>query len=483
MELTWPARGATPQDNLELSDDSDIEVHPNVDKRSFIRAKQNKIHMERQQRRHQIETLKYERVVNEGLMARISGLLDALRAHADEARSGAKNPAELAFRAVMESAAALKPEDDVPPPPPEGVHANVEQPPSYTKMMAALLDQVNKALDEKGLTAGEGGGRYDGMLDEVAGHLSKVKDLQGDLTEKLAELEKEEGRKITSESIHTGFDSSFVAKSSPEDRKERAKGTTASGVELLNPGHADATSLPSPSAAGDDDAEDEDEMTASADGKKFGTIASDNYAQSLSFLSAHPHILAEKEQDGLLVLAFDAALRGGPGDDEAARRLVHQALLLQYCRALGRDGVALFFKRVTTPGHQARDVFATDVRDTYARIRTRAREITAQRARDAAAGVPADGVEQIQLHAVEPGTVINIHVPPATGGTPEEVAARAIFDAFAPDFRAALESGSLDKVNQALGRMTVPEAEDVVGKLGEVSRCLVPEATGCEHVC
>jgi Cdc37 N terminal kinase binding len=28
---------------LELSDDSDIEVHPNVDKRSFVREKQNQI--------------------------------------------------------------------------------------------------------------------------------------------------------------------------------------------------------------------------------------------------------------------------------------------------------------------------------------------------------------------------------------------------------------------------------------------------------
>ena len=31
-------------DNLELSDDSDIEVHPNVDKKSFIRWKQRDIH-------------------------------------------------------------------------------------------------------------------------------------------------------------------------------------------------------------------------------------------------------------------------------------------------------------------------------------------------------------------------------------------------------------------------------------------------------
>ena len=31
-------------DKIEISDDSDVEVHPNVDKQSFIRWKQRDIH-------------------------------------------------------------------------------------------------------------------------------------------------------------------------------------------------------------------------------------------------------------------------------------------------------------------------------------------------------------------------------------------------------------------------------------------------------
>lgn len=103
-----------------------------------------------------------------------------------------------------------------------------------------------------------------------------------------------------------------------------------------------------------------------------------------------------------ILRAFDAQL---DGKDDFARQCVHQALLLQYCRALGRDGVALFFKRITTKGHQAQDVFVKDVRDTYHKIKARATEINKQRA---AAGEGSSGVEQIQLHAVDPGTVINI---------------------------------------------------------------------------
>lgn len=55
---------------------TDVEVHPNVDKRSFIRAKQNQIHMERQQRKIQTEALKYEQVVNDGLTTTFLACID-----------------------------------------------------------------------------------------------------------------------------------------------------------------------------------------------------------------------------------------------------------------------------------------------------------------------------------------------------------------------------------------------------------------------
>lgn len=91
-------------DALELSDDSDIEVHPNVDKRSFIRAKQNQIHQERLSRKHRITTLKYERVINDGLLARIDALLKSLDSHKAEVESkkDASEVDEVVFDALMD---------------------------------------------------------------------------------------------------------------------------------------------------------------------------------------------------------------------------------------------------------------------------------------------------------------------------------------------------------------------------------------------
>ncbi|KAJ4304198.1 hsp90 co-chaperone Cdc37 [Collariella sp. IMI 366227] len=397
-------------DALELSDDSDIEVHPNVDKRSFIRAKQNQIHMERQQRKNQIETLKYERIINDSLIKRISSLLSSLKTHASDAKT--KNPGEVAFRAVMESAAGLDPKDDQPPPRPAGVHNSEEKLPTYTKMMATLLDQVNKALDEKKIEQDK---RYDGMVTEVEGHLKKVNDLQGELLKKLSELEKEEASKITSEGIHTGFDSSHINKS---------------------------TSSASGSGSKDSSKDDDDtEIVASPLAAQFSQIKSTDYRASLAFLSQHPQILTERETDALLIKAFDAQLEN---KEDLARNCVHQALLLQYCRALGRDGVSLFFKRITTPGHQAQDVFVKDVQDTYTKIKTRAREIVLQRAKEGG-----EAQEQVQLYAVEPGTVINITVPEMGSQDEEGRRKREIFEGFSFEMRRALETGNLDEVNKA----------------------------------
>lgn len=327
-------------DALELSDDSDIEVHPNVDKRSFIRAKQNQIHQARFERRHQIETLKYERVINEGLLRRIDTLLNALRHH----EASAQSPDELVFQSLIESAG--DPTDDQPPNPPEGVHSQEKEHPTYSKMMGALVDQVKKEVD-----VSKSEDRYKEYIKGVQGHHKKVRDLQKELMVKLNELEKEEGRKITSDSIHTGFDSSSVAKSN----KTPSSTKNAETVEVLNPASLKRDALSgndgaissgaeadTEEAADEASAKDEERTELSQLGKEFSKIKAGDYRACLQYISEHPEVVAERETDGLLMEAFNSQITG---EAEYARQCVHQALLIQYCRSLGRDGVGLFFKR------------------------------------------------------------------------------------------------------------------------------------------
>jgi len=230
---------------------------------------------------------------------------------------------------------------------------------------------------------------------------------------------------------------------------------------------ADVEDGPDPDAIGEDD---DESIRPTALGKQFGEIPLGDYRASLNFISSNPSILTERESDGLLVDAFDNQMEGHA---KYAKQCVNQALLIQYCRQLGKDGVGLFFRRITTRGHQAGKLFTDDVNETYNKIKVRVAELAKQKADE-----PAEGEEQIQLHAVDPNTTINITVPrpiptdltASTSQPPpteDEIAARHIFESFPPGFQRALESGKLDEVNRVLGKMSVEEAEEVVAKLGE----------------
>lgn len=315
-------------DQLELSDDSDVEVHPNVDKRSFIRAKQNQIHQQREQRRHDIKTLKYERIINDGLLSRIDKLLETLKKHEDSSAS----PDELLFGTIMDFAS--KPAEDQAPPPPEGVHTHEKEQPKYSQMMGALVDQVKQEFEDS-----KPDNLFKAYIQGVEGHQTKVQDLQKELLAKLAQLEKEEGSKITSDQLHEGFNTSHVAKAAEKEKAAPGKQTE---VELLNPG---SSSQVSGGAANIDDDDDPANVEISPLAKKFASLKPNDYNAYLSFISANPQIVAEKETDGLLVEAFNCQMKG---DEAYARQCVHQGLLLQYCRSLGPDGIKLFFTRHVT---------------------------------------------------------------------------------------------------------------------------------------
>ncbi|KAJ5669381.1 Hsp90 co-chaperone Cdc37 [Penicillium macrosclerotiorum] len=431
-------------DALELSDDSDIEVHPNVDKRSFIRAKQAQIHQQREQRRHDILTLKYERIINDGLLSRIDKLLDSLKKHEDSSAP----PEQFIFQTIMEFAS--NPADDQAPPPPEGVHTHEKEQPKYSQMMSALVDQVKKELGDCKLD-----NLFKAYTEGVQEHKDKVQGLQKELLTKLAQLEKEESRKITSDQLHEGFNTSHVAKA--EEKSKAAAPAKQTEVELLNPGAESQSSASNAENYDDDD--DPANIEISPLAKRFAKLKPNDYSAYLQFISEYPSIVAEKETDGLLVEAFNCQLKG---DEAFARQCVHQGLLLQYCRSLGPDGIKLFFSRITTKDHRASTLFNNDVKDTYNRIKTRAAEL----AKDNSASNDPAGVEQIQLHAVDPNTKITINLPGANSEDPIEIEARKIFDAFPLDLQKALASESLDEVNKVLGNMSVEDAEVIVEQLG-----------------
>ena len=123
---------------------------------------------------------------------------------------------------------------------------------------------------------------------------------------------------------------------------------------------------------------------------------------------------------------------------------------------------------ITTPSHNAQKMFQDDVNSTYTRIASRTAEL---RANPPSSNDPnndtSTGVEQIQLHATDPDSQIFINIPQPSSKDTIEIEARKTFETFPPGLQRAMESGKLERINEVLGKMSVEEAEEVVGKMGE----------------
>lgn len=84
-------------------------------------------------------------------------------------------------------------------------------------------------------------------------------------------------------------------------------------------------------------------MTPSAE--RFSRIPSLQWQPIMSAISSDPTLLSEETGDALMVEAFSQGMKGTREGDKRAKECVEKALVGQYCRSLGRDGVMLFFQR------------------------------------------------------------------------------------------------------------------------------------------
>lgn len=210
--------------------------------------------------------------------------------------------------------------------------------------------------------------------------------------------------------------------------------------------------------------------------RKFISIPLGAFDQAFKFIQNDSSVLTEKAHNAVLLEAFEAERKG---DKDLARRCVHQSLIINYCRELGRDGVGLFFQRMISHNPKSLKMFADDFSRTYGHIERRSVELAKEAEAD-------DGErEQIQLVAEDPNMKIGFNLP--DGPPPAELRVEGegaeeldmeqvraflqhkweLFDAFPAPLKTALQTEKLDEVNKVLAKMSVADAEEVVEQLQE----------------
>ncbi|CAO3653943.1 unnamed protein product [Mucor hiemalis] len=394
-------------DNLELSDDSDIEVHPNVDKRSMIKWKQEAIHRERAERKAKIEYLTGFISQQQNVLKKVRELSSMLRTGDD--MQGVQN----VVKALDQQQQDANPSMMVPAPNKEAMNV--------TDVFAAMKAQIATGLTQ-----------------------TSPAEVKKTLLER---FDQTEATKLTSENMFKETaNKTILNKPKPLPKKTEKKQV----VETLNPG-ATMKDLSLQDAGDEADTEEDEDIDMSPEATAFSKIK--GFEDSYKYLSKHMNIINEKTSDSILGNAFTAQLKG---DEAYAKNCVIQSLMIQYCGQLGKDGLNVFFSRMSGPNTQGRKMFFDNVEKTYGRIQSRCIEIAAEETTES------NGVETIQLQPMGDGSQLTIRVP-----GPEDEEPYKVFQSMPVNFQEALKTGQLDELNKVLDKLSVPVAEDLVQKCSE----------------
>ena len=437
-------------DKLEISDDSDIEVHPNVDKTSFIRWKQRDIHEKRMEREHQIKGLKVQKEMYTQLNKRVDFLLAALGDN-DLSVEGTRN-SMLNSKFDKDERCTLE--------------SNNEDGPPYNQMVEDLFTQIIEDLKKE-----EGEIEGSKIRSKVLEHRAKINGVLEQIDPKIEEFEKEKHAHITSEDIHDGWNSSFINKKKKEEEAEREKSESSPStnsskttiIETLNTSASKPTKKPSKpiSQLG--------ELELLKETETFLTLPSLK-AQG-QFILEHPFIACTHQKDAVLLKAFDLELND---KRKEAIELIKKGILLQFCADLlenppypmPEDTRITYVKQLLSqmendesPGKVAYDEECKRMID---HVKTRCKIIRKEQEAEQEGGENSEElVEQIQLRSVDPNSKLIVTIPEE--GTKEY----EIYKQLPEKMRDALATGSLDEVNRVFASIPVDDAEAMLEKFNE----------------
>jgi cell division cycle protein 37 len=451
-------------DKLELSDDSDIEVHPNVDKTSFIKWKQRDIHEKRIQRENEIKGLKVQKEMYTQLNKRMDNILSNL--NDEQLLVATERNAYMNSKFDKNEKCTLEPEN--------------EDVPTYNEMIEDLFSQMEGDIKKENL-------HFDAenLKLKLKEHRAKVDDTLKQIDPKIKEFEADKTKHITSEDIHEGWNSSFINKKNQSDATEAAASASAEAAAVNTPTDSLAAStttapstietLNSPKAATplkrpSKPLSELGELELLPETEQY--LALPTVKASGAFIVDHPFIACVHQKDAVVMKAFDYELND---DHKTAQELIHKGMILQFCADILENApdpnmplevrlnyVKQLFVQLEKDNSPGKMAFDQEVAKLVNHVSERCKIIKQEAAEeDAHAGEDGEQVEQIQLRSMDPNSELIVTIPEE--GTPEYEAFQDIPD----KMKEALKTGSLDAVNEVFATMHVDEAEELLEKFNE----------------
>ncbi|KAJ1678515.1 hsp90 co-chaperone Cdc37 [Spiromyces aspiralis] len=489
-------------DNLELSDDSDVECHPNIEKGTFIRLRQQKIRRDRQERKEKRRLLQSEIQLNSELVDRIrdirsqlskdggANFAPTLHQWKDEIENAKvdlerrlKQREEKSQQQAYQSWKHLQDlSEDEDENTDESEERAAEDAPTQDQMVAALFARIIGDIAKNRELAWDPSSdkARDAFTEELDGHVKKLEERISSARKDLEEVIKEDARHLTVDDVmHEGFNHTIVNKSTTNEDGKRIQKSKVHSVELLNPDrptHRDLSREAQDIAAEPNSDQHKDVREGKEDEIVYSDYNQDEYAdlelakdskqfaelktieEAKNYIMDNPSIISEQKSDQILAAAFDLQLKG---HGKKAKQYVRQSLIISYIHTMGPGGPRVFFDRVLAPGTKGHTMFYNDVDSRYEHIVERCKVIAAEREK---AGESGDQ-EVIQLEGNNPSAYQGWDLPEE--GNPEHAERLAVFHEIPEEMQKALRVGTLDAVNKVLANMGMSEAEEVLAKCSD----------------
>lgn len=435
-------------DKLELSDDSDIEVHPNVDKKSFIKWKQQSIHENRAKRSHDIANLETQISMYSHLNKRVDKLLSGVNDDTLSQRDGVTRFLNANFDKTEK---------------PQGPNVDPEIPP-FNEMVEDLFEQL------EGDAKKQGSNPQDGSVIRklVLQHRAKIDKVTVEAKGKLQEMYKERDLYISSDDIQTGFDSGFMNKKADEEEEKKAanlqkvaaaNGTKPTSEVSLPPTHLQFIEY------------QDDVMKLAPETEAFGNLPVGNFKASEQYLLKHLQIVSEQQKDALMMKAFEYQMQD---DAKRAYQVIHQSELMGYVREIYNtknipflhveqmtEVIQLFFKRViyNESNPAGRRSFLESVQSKFDHVKKRVKVMEEEQDQE--------GVETIQLKSLDESTELEVNLPNFDSSDPKDQKNVEAFNKLPETMKDAIKTKNLDNVNAVFAEVPIEEAERYLDLINE----------------
>ncbi|KAI8922778.1 Cdc37 N terminal kinase binding-domain-containing protein [Entophlyctis helioformis] len=468
-------------DAIELSDDEDFECHPNVDKKSMVRWKQDQVHKERRERKDQFDLLSLElattakfladfpAVVESRLasVASSAALIDALKGLQAEAEKTYTDPIRT------ESLGRINSWPQNWEAPDWGTVLREHVP--WHDAVAGIADTVAKTA----LAAGTPG------KEDVQALVKQTRDLFKESFDKFAKrqkiveaqvkvLDNEMNKKLTIDHLKTGFDKTIMTKKDDDPSLTAAPAADAAAKPpstIHTPKQTQTVATPSGKISAEiakheglaDEILDEFNATDSNLSEVHPQLIAysrlSDFGDIVRLLHKHSDLQSDSCEESLLMRALGLEIIGNAKE---AKNCVINSLVLKYTRSLGSNGVDVFFGKLEGGKSSAHTLFFSDVNKTYEHIQKRGivlrgERIASRNKQNEERAAHEAKIREIYNTFLQPDGTLKF---PLSDTPSEESLARAEWFNSLPQYaQEGLVLEDIDKINQFLTSIKPEEAD------------------------